>query len=396
MQRRTLLTGLAASLALAARRAHSEAAPLRIGVLNDMSGVYADYQGVGSVVAAQLAAEDFGGLAGGRAVEVIGADHQNQPDIGAAIARRWCDLDGVDMILDVPNSSVALAVAQIVREKNRVFIGSGKACSPNTVHWTFDTWELGHALGQAVTRRGGRSWFFLTSDYVFGHDLERTMTEAVRAAGGTVAGAVRHPLGTSDFSQYMLQAASSGADVLALANAGGDTTTCMKQAQEFGIAGRMRLVGPTVNINNARALGLASLGGILIVTPFYWDRDDAARAFAARFNEKHPRHLMPNDMQAGCYAATLAYLHAVAALGGTSADGAAVVAEMKRRPAEDRLFGTTEIRPDGRALHPVYLMQAKSPPESRGGWDYYKLLDTIPPAEAFRPLAEGGCPLVKS
>ncbi len=400
MHRRTLLTGLAAA-AIAGRAARAAVAPLRIGVLNDLSGVYSDYQGIGSVIAAQFAVDDLGGRVGERPVEVLSADHQNKPDVGAAIARRWLDVDGVEMILDVPNSAVAFAVAEIARERNRVFIGSGagssdltgKACSPNTVHWTYDTWEAGHALGAAVVARGGRKWFMLTADYAFGHVLEDSMAEAVRAAGGTVVGQARHPLGTQDFSQYLVQAQASGADVLGMANAGGDNTTALKQAQEFGLPRTMRMAGPVVNINAPQALGLAAMGGILIVTPFYWDHDDACRAFSHRFQAKHPRRNMPNDMQAGCYSATLVYLRAVASLGGASADGRAVVAALKRAPVRDPLFGTTEIRADGRALHPVFLMQAKTPAESKGDWDFFKLVADIPAQEAWRPMAGGGCAL---
>ena len=399
MQRRTLLAGMAAATTLGARAARAAAGPLRIGVLNDMSGVYADYQGVGSVIAAQLAAEDIGALPGGRAVEILSADHQNKPDLGAALARRWLDTEGVDMILDVPNSVVALAVSSVVREKNRVMIGSGagtsdltgKACSPNFVHWTYDTWEAGHALGRAVVKQGGKKWFFLTADYAFGHVLESSMAEAVRAAGGEVLGQVRHPLGTADFSQYLVQAQSTGADVLGLANAGGDNTNTLKQAKEFGLSRTMRMAGPVVNINAPQALGLAAMGGILIVTPFYWDHDDACRAFSRRFQAKHPRRNMPNDMQAGCYSSTLVYLRTIAGLGGMSDDGRAVVAAMKHAPVQDPLFGTTTIRADGRALHPVFLMQAKTPQESKGDWDFFKLVSVLPPDEAWRPLQEGGC-----
>jgi branched-chain amino acid transport system substrate-binding protein len=366
-----------------------------------MSGVYADYQGVGSVIAAKLAVADFGAPPGGRTIEIVSGDHQNKPDLGASLARRWIDTDGVDMILDVPNSAVALAVSEIVREKNRVMIGSGagtdaltgKACSPNFVHWTYDTWEAGHALGRAVVVKGGKKWFFLTADYAFGHVLESSMAEAVRAAGGTVLGQVRHPLGTADFSQYLVQAQASGADVLGLANAGGDNTNTLKQAAEFGLPRTMRMAGPVVNINAPQALGLAAMGGILIVTPFYWDHDAASRAFAHRFQARHPRRNMPNDMQAGCYSATLVYLRTIAALGGRSDDGAAVVAAMKRAPVHDPLFGTTVIRADGRALHPVFLMQAKTPAESHGDWDFFKLISVLPPDQAWRPMKGGGCTL---
>ncbi len=399
MRKRGFLAVLAATC-LAALPAAAQA-PLRIGVLNDMSGVYADYQGVGSVVAAEMAVADFGGKVAGRPIEVVFADHQNKPDIGATIARKWFDQDGVDVIVDVPNSAVAFAVADIAREKNRVFIGSGAGsseltgarCSPNTVHWTYDTWELGNALGQAVSARGGKKWFFITADYAFGSDLETQTANAVKRAGGTVVGSVRHPLGTNDFSAYLLQAQASGADVLALANAGGDTTTAIKQAHEFGLTDKMTVVGPIVNINVIQGTGLKDSAGVLAVTPFYWDYNDASRAFAKRFAEKHPRHIMPNDMQAGVYASVLHYLKAVQAL-GSAADGRAVVAQMKRMPTDDVLFGQGVIRADGRKLHPVYLFQTKTPAQSKGEWDMFTYLATVPADQAFRPLADGKCPLV--
>ncbi len=395
---RVLLAALLLLLAQAGRAAE----PLRLGVLNDQSGVYADYQGRGSVIAAEMAVEDFGGTVAGRPIVVVSGDHQNKPDIGLAIARRWFDTESVDAVFDVPNSAIALAVAALAREKNKVFVGSGAGtaeltgskCSPNTIHWTYDTWEVGHALGRAVVADGGRKWFFLTADYTFGYDLESAMAEAVRGAGGQVMGAVRHPLGTSDFSSYLLKAQDSGADVLGLADAGGDTATAIKQAAEFGLSRHMKMAGPIVNINIIAAIGLASSEGLLAVTPFYWDMNPATRAFAQRFSARHPQHIMPNDMQAGVYAATLAYLKAVAALQGASADGRAVVVAMKRQPADDPLFGESLIRPDGRVLHPVYLMEAKSPSESRGTWDFFKLQATIPADQAFRPLDQGKCRLV--
>jgi branched-chain amino acid transport system substrate-binding protein len=376
--------------------------PLRIGVLNDMSGPYSDYQGRGSVVAAQMAVDDFGGKVKDRPIEVISGDHQNKPDVGSALARRWFDLDGVDAIFDVPNSAVALAVAQITREKNKAFIASGAGtaeltgarCSPNTVQWTYDTWEVGHALGQAVVARGGKKWYFLTADYAFGIDLEDSTGAAVREAGGTVLGSARAPLGTSDYSSFLVQAQSSGADVLGLANAGGDLTTSIKQAAEFGLTPAMKLAGPVVNINVVQGVGLADSKGLLSVTPFYWDMNDGTRAFSQRYQKLDPKHLMPNDMQAGVYAAVLDYLKAVAALGSAS-DGGAVIEEMKKRPTDDPLFGKGSIRPDGRALHPIYLMETKTPAESHGPWDFFKLVDTIPAEQAFRPLSQGGCPLVK-
>ncbi len=406
MFRRTLLTSgaaLAASAALGVRAARAEARPVKIGVLNDMSGVYADYQGLGSVIAAQLAAEDLGGKIGDAPLVIVSADHQNSPDTGSTITRKWFDTEGVDMVADVPNSAIALAVAQLARDKNKVFIGSGAGtadltgvkCSPNTVHWTYDTWELGHALGRAVLARGGKKWFFITADYAFGYDLERNTMEAVKAGGGTVVGSVRHPLGTSDFSSYLLQAQASGADVLVLANAGGDTTTAIKQANEFGLAGQMAIVGPIVNINVIQGTGLKAAAGVLALTPFYWDMTDATRAFAMRFATRHPRHIMPNDMQAGVYASLLHYAKGVKQAGGAT-DGRAVVEAMKQIPTDDPLFGKGVIRADGRKIHPVYLFETKTVAESHGEWDMFKQIGMVPADQAFRPLADGKCPLIAS
>jgi branched-chain amino acid transport system substrate-binding protein len=403
MKRRNLLLGAAAA-PLLAWQARGAEAPLRLGVLNDMSGVYSDFQGIGSVVAARLAVEDFGGKMGDRPIEVISGDHQNKPDTGMTIARDWLDNGGVDAILDVPNSAVALAVADLVRQKNRVMLGSGagtsdltgKACSPNTVHWTYDTWEIGHSMGRAVTAQGGRKWFLFVADYAFGYDLEKSMTEAIQAAGGSVVGRARHPLGNADFSTFLVQAQNSGADVLGLANAGGDTDTSLKQAAEFGLTGKMRMAGPVVTVNTVKSIGLKAAQGLLAVQTFYWDMTDATRDFARRYQARHPRHNMPNDMQAGMYGGTLAYLRAVAAIGGKSSDGAAVVREMKAKPATDPVFGTSPVREDGRVLHPIYLLEGKAPAESHGDWDYFKLVDTVAPNDAFRPLAQGGCPLIKA
>jgi branched-chain amino acid transport system substrate-binding protein len=402
MHRRTFVALTASTLV--ATRARGAGEPLRIGVLNDMSGVYSDFQGPGSVIAAQLATQDFGGKIGDRAIEVLSGDHLNKPDVGLSLARNWLDTGSVDAILDVPNSAVALAVADLAREKNRVFIGSGAGtadltgahCSPNTVHWTYDTWETGHNLGKAVVEEGGKKWFLLVANYAFGYDLEKSMSEAIRAAGGTVVGSVRHPLGSSDFSSFLLQAQGSGADVLGLANAGGDTDTALKQAAEFGLTPGMKMAGPVVTVNTVKSIGLPAAQGLLAVQSFYWDMNDGTRAFARRFAERHPQHNMPNDMQAGVYSSTLAYLRAVAALGGQSADGAKVVQEMKRTPSTDPLFGTSPVRQDGRVLHPVYLLGTKTQAESHGPWDYFKVLATVPAESAFRPLAEGNCPLVKT
>ncbi|KMO12995.1 ABC transporter substrate-binding protein [Methylobacterium indicum] len=397
---RRLAPALAALLSFLAPAVAAER-PVKIGVLNDMSGPYADYQGQGSVIAAQLAIEDFSKQAG-RPVELVSADHQNKTDIGASIARRWFDQDGVDLIVDVPNSAVALAVANLAREKNKVFIGSGagtaeltgKQCSPNTVHWTYDTWSLGHALAKALVQQGGKSWYFLTADYTFGKDLEGSATEEVKAMGGSVKGAARHPLGTADFSSFLLQAQGSGADVIGLANAGDDTSNALKQAAEFGIAPAQRLAGLILNITNMPALGLEATQGVYIVTPYYWDLNDGTRAFAARYAARHPRHAMPNDMQAGVYSAVEHYLKALATV-TDAGDGRAVVAAMKAMPTDDPIFGKGRIREDGRKLHPMYLLETKTPAESKGGWDYFKPVRTVPAEEAWRPLAEGGCPLVK-
>ena len=399
MNRRSLLLGAAAAgLPFSVRAAER---PLKLGVLNDMSGVFADYQGPGSLAATRMAVEDAHGMAGGRAVEVVFADHQNKPDVGMAIARRWLDEDGVDVVMDVPNSAIALAVAQLVTERNKVFIGAGAGtadltgprCTPNIVHWDYDTWQSSQALGRAITERGGKSWFLLAADYVFGADLDRNVGEAVRAAGGTIVGGVKAPFPTADFSSFLLQAQSSGAQVLALDNAGGDTTTSLKQAAEFGINKQMQVCGPVYNINITKGVGLEVAQGVLGVTPFYWDFDAGTRAFSQRYFERIKA--MPNDMQAAMYSATVHVIKAVAG-GADPADGRAVVAAMKAMPTDDPIFGKGSIREDGRKLHPVYLFRTKTPAESKGPWDMYEILATIPAEKAFRPLADGKCPMVKA
>lgn len=376
---------------------------IRIGVMNDMSGVYADDQGPGSVVAAQMAVEDYGGKGGGRKVEVLSGDHQNKVDIGAAIARRWIDNEGVSMIADVTNSAVALAVNDIVRDLNKVMIASGAGtalltgakCTPNTVQWTYDTWAYGHGLARAVAQQGAKSVYFVTADYAFGQDLEKQFSDEFVKQGGKVLGSSRHPIGANDFSSLLLQAQGSKADVIAFANAGGDTSNSLKQAAEFGLAKQQRVAALIMGQNNVRALGLQASQGTNLLVPFYWDTNDATRGFAKRFQERHPKHLMPNDMHAGVYAGVLHYLKAVDKTGGAS-DGRAVVAAMKALPTDDPLFGKGSIRADGRKLHPMYLFQVKSPGESKSDWDVYKLLATIPADQAFRPLNEGGCPLVSN
>jgi branched-chain amino acid transport system substrate-binding protein len=388
-------------LALLAAGVAAAQEPIRIGVMNDQSSVYADFQGKGSVLAAQMAVEDYGGRAAGRRVEVVMADHQNKPDVGSVIARKWLDQDGVDLIVDLPNSAVALAVNEIVRQKNKVMIGSGAGtseltgskCSPNTVHWTYDTWAYGHSLAKAVMQRGGKSWFFITADYAFGHDLERQATDQLMKDGGKVVGGVRAPLGTPDFSSFLLQAQASGAQVVALAVAGGDTTTSLKQAAEFGLPAKQSMVSLIFTLNNVPALGLKASQGVLTVNPFYWDMNEETRAFSRRFQKRAHNGAMPNDMQAGVYSAVLHFLKAVDKVGGAG-DGKAVVAAMKAMPTDDPLFGKGRIREDGRKLHPMYLLQVKSPEESKGDWDYYKVISTIPAEQAFRPMNEGNCPLV--
>jgi branched-chain amino acid transport system substrate-binding protein len=374
---------------------------LRIGVLNDMSGVYSDDQGPGSLLAAQMAVEDFGGSVAGQKIEVLSGDHQNKTDQGAQIARRWLDTEGVTMIADLPNSAIALAVGDIVRDHNKVMIGSGAGtsaltgpkCSPNTVHWTYDTWAYGHGIARAVIQQGVKSVFFITADYAFGQDLEKQFSDEAAKSGTKILGSARHPIGTNDFSSLLLQAQSSGADAIAFANAGGDTTNSLKQAGEFKLAQRQKLLALIMGQNNVRALGLQSAQGTMLVVPFYWDMTDATRTWAKRFEARHPKHLMPNDMHAGVYSATLHYLKAVAKVGGAN-DGKAVVDAMKAMPTDDPLFGKGSIRVDGRKIHPMYLFQVKAPSESNGPWDFYKLVSTIPADQAFRPLKEGGCPLV--
>jgi len=404
MNRRRFNAALAATGVLSAATpfaaVRAQAGALRIAVLNDMSSVYADYQGIGSVIAARMATEDYGGKAARRAIEILSADHQNKPDVGAAIARKWLDTEGVEMIADIPNSAVALAVSELTRDKNKVFVASGagtslltgERCSPNTVQWTYDTYAQGHSIAKAILNRGGKTWFFVTADYAFGHDLEKQAADEVAKGGGKVLGSVRHPLGQSDFSSYLLRAQASGAGVVAFANAGGDLINCLKQAAEFKLAPKQLLTGLIFDVNGVQPLGLQAAQGLLAIDPFYWDMNEGTRSWSRRFQERHPQKNMPNDMQAGVYASTLHYLKAVDKVGSAS-DGRAVVAAMKSMPTDDPLFGKGTIRQDGRKMHPMYLFEVKRPDESKGAWDYYKLLSTIPAEQAFRPLGEGGCKL---
>lgn len=393
-------TFVLAALAAALMSGMAYATDVKIGVLNDRSGIYADLAGEGSVIAARMAVEDFDAAGKGINVEIVSADHQNKPDVASTIARQWIDQDGVNAILDVPTSSAALAVNEITKEANAVFINSGAAssdltgpaCSPHTVHWTYDTWALANGTGSAMVQTGGDSWFFLTADYAFGHALERDTSAVVEAAGGTVVGSVRHPFPGTDFSSFLLQAQSSGAKVIGLANAGGDTINSIKQAAEFGItqAGQA-LAGLLIFITDVHALGLETAQGLVLTESFYWDLNDQTREWSARFEALDGDK--PTMVQAGVYAGVLHYLKAVEAAGTNEAD--AVIAKMKELPTDDPLFGQGEIRADGRKIHDMYLFRVKSPDQSEGAWDYYETLATIPAADAWRPLDEGGCPLVQ-
>ncbi|MEI5666980.1 ABC transporter substrate-binding protein [Bosea sp. CCNWLW174] len=400
MQLKTLLAATALG-ALMVSPALAQQISVKAGVLNDRSGLYADLSGEGSVIAARLAVEDFKAAEKGIKVEIVSADHQNKPDVGSTIARQWYDQDGVDLILDVPTSSVALAVNQITREKNKVHINSGaassdltgKACSPNTVHWTYDTYALAQGTGGAMTKAGGDSWFFLTADYAFGHALERDTSAVVTKAGGKVLGAVRTPFPGTDFSSFLLQAQASKAKVIGLANAGGDTINSIKQAGEFGIvAGGQKLAGLLVFATDVHALGLQTAQGLVLTESFYWDKDDGTRAWSERFAKLNGGK-KPSMVQAGVYSGMLHYLKAVEA--AKSKDSATVMAKMKELPTDDPLFGKGTVRADGRKMHDMYLYEVKKPSESKGPWDYYKQVAVLKADDAFKPLAESECPLVK-
>jgi len=400
MLRKLAVTAAIATAAGAAQAQISDGV-IKIGVLTDMSSLYADIGGPGSVAAARLAVEDFGAAKKGMKVEIVSADHQNKPEVGSSIARQWYDVDKVDVIVDVPTSSVALAVNQVTREKAKLFLVSGaassdltgKACSPNTIHWTYDTWMLAHGTGSAIVKTGGKTWFFITADYAFGHALERDTEEVVVKNGGKVLGKVRHPLNAQDFSSFLLQAQASKAQIIGLANAGGDTINSIKQASEFGIvAGGQNLAGLLVFISDVHALGLDKAQGLIFTETFYWDRNDASRAFAKRLAAQN-NGKMPTMVQAGVYSAVLHYLKAVEAL--KNDDGSKVAAKMKEMPTDDALFGKGRVRQDGRKIHDAYLVEVKKPAESKYPWDYYKIRATIPADQAFRPEKEGGCPLVK-
>ena len=403
-RRRLLLTGAAAVAAPRLVRAQAARPVIKLGVLNDMSGPYRDTGGMTSVICVKQAVQDFGDH--GFDVEVISADHQNKPDVGVGIARRWFDQDGVDVIIDVPTSSVALAVSSVIREKNKVFLNSGAGtadltgaqCSPNTVHWTYDTYMLAKSTGGAMAKTGGDSWYFLTADYVFGQQLQRDASRFVTAAGGKVLGASAYPFpGTADFSSFLLQAQASGAKVLGLANAGADTTSCIKQAVEFGLTKKMKIAALLMFLSDVNGIGLETAQGLVLTESFYWDLNERTRAFTDRVKSKTPDN-WPNMDHAGCYAATLHYLKAAASLGAAEAkaNGVTAVNRMKSTPTDDDAYGHGSIREDGRGMFASYLFEVKTPAESRHKWDYYKLRATTPPDQAFRPLSEGGCTLIKA
>jgi branched-chain amino acid transport system substrate-binding protein len=395
------LIALAGVLASGQASAQISDGVVKIGILTDMSSLYADDTGPGSVAAAKLAVEDFNPSAKGMKVEIVAADHQNKPDVGSSIANAWFDVDKVDIIVDVPNSAVALAVSEVARQYNKLFLASGPAtsdltgakCSPNTVHWTYDTWNLAHGTGKALVQTGGDTWFFITADYAFGHSLERDTAAVVEANGGKVLGKVRVPLNNADFSSFLLQAQASRAKVIGLANAGGDTINSIKQAAEFGIVkGGQSLAGLLIFAPDVAALGLPLAQGLVFTETWYWDMNDNNRAWTKRWQVERPNKL-PTMNHAGVYAGVLHYLKAVEAL-KADGDGRAVVAKMKEMPTDDRLYGKGVIRADGRKVHDAYLFEVKKPAESKYFGDLYKLRATIPAAEAFRPLKEGGCPLV--
>lgn len=401
MKRLMITSALAVVLGTGAAAAQTT---IKIGVLTDMSSLYADLAGPGSVAAARMAVNEFLANHKDFKIEIISGDHQNKPDIGSNLANQWIDVEKVDVIVDTPNSGVALAVNEVVRNKNKVFINSGAAssdltgskCSPNTVHWTYDTWMLANGTGKAIVKTGGDSWFFLTADYAFGHALERDTSAVVEANGGKVVGKVRHPLNVQDFSSFLLQAQSSKAKVIGLANAGGDTINSVKQASEFGITkGGQSLAGLLVFASDVNSLGLKTAQGLVLTETWYWDLNDGSREWTKRWQkERNAGGKIPTMVQAGVYAGVAHYLKAVAALKNAS-DGKAVVAKMKEIPTDDPLFGKGTIRADGRKIHDAYLFEVKSEKESKHPGDFYKLRATIPANEAFRPLKDGGCPLVK-
>jgi branched-chain amino acid transport system substrate-binding protein len=404
MKRSIAALMMTASLAFAnAASAQTMDKVVKVGSLGDQSGLYSDIGGPGSTVAAQMAVEDSGLLAKGWKIDVISADHQNKPDVAVNIGKQWIDVEKVDVFVDLAASNVGLAIANLAKERNVVNLNSGSGssdltgsqCSPNTVHWAYDTYMLANGTGKALVKSGGDTWFFLAADYAFGQALERDTTAAVTAAGGKVLGDVKHPLNTSDFSSFLLQAQSSKAKVIGLANAGGDTTNAIKQAAEFGIVkGGQKLAGLLMFLTDVHSLGLNVAQGLNLTESFYWDMNDQTRAFSKRFMQRFPKN-PPTMVQAGVYSSLIHYFKALEALGGNPHDGRVVVAKMKELPTDDPLFGKGSIRADGRKIHPAYLFEVKQPSESKYPWDYYKLVATIPADEAFLPLEKSVCPLVK-
>jgi branched-chain amino acid transport system substrate-binding protein len=404
MKRKISALFLGTALAFAASGALAQDKNIKIGVLTDNSGLYSDLGGVGSTLAAQMAIEDSGLAAKGWKIDLISADHQNKPDIATTIARQWIDVEKVDILMDVLNSGVGLAVNNVVKEKNSIMINTGAAtsdltnaqCSPNTIHWVYDTYMLANSTGQALVKAGGDTWYSLTADYAFGAALERDTTAVILKSGGKVLGSVKHPLNSSDFSSFLLQAQASKAKIVGLANAGGDTTNSIKQASEFGIvAGGQKLAGLLLFITDVHALGLKVAQGLSFTETFYWDLNDGTRAFSKRFSDRMKNKAQPSMVQAGVYSGLIHYFKALEAMGGNVHDGLKIVDKMKSMPTDDPLFGPGSIRADGRKLTPAYLFEVKKPEESKGPWDYYKLIGTTPADQAFRPLSESACPLVK-
>ena len=395
-----VLYGVALSVAVAFTPAQAQQGPVKIGVINDQSSIYADLSGMGGVEAARMAIEDFGGKALGKPIELVFADHQNKPDVATSIVNKWLDVDNVDLVSDLPNSSAMLAVQEILRQKKKALVivstgatsdFTGSKCSPYGIHWTYDTYALAAGTGRTLVQQGGDTWFFLTADYAFGHALERDVSTFVKAAGGKVVGAVRHPFPNQDFSSFLLQAQASKAKIIGLANAGGDTINAIKQAAEFGITkGGQKLAGLLIFISDVHSLGLQTAQGIVLTTGFYWDRDESTRKWSKRFFER--RKAMPTMTHAGVYSSITHYLRAVQAAG--TKDPLKVAAKMREMPVKDFFAPNGRVREDGRMVHDMYLVQVKSPQESKYPWDYYKILKTIPGDQAFRPLAEGNCPQV--
>lgn len=390
---------LALGFLLAAGSGTHAQQPVKIGVLTDMQSAYADFAGKGSVLAAQMAIEDFGGTVLGKPIELLSADHQNKADVAASIARRWYDADGVDVIIDLTNSAVAIAVQDITKEKRKINLTTStvttaitnEKCSPYGVHWTLDAYSISAGAARAMVAEGGKSWYFITVNYTFGHNLEATATGVLNALGGKSLGDVQFPLNNADFSSHLLQAQKSGAEVIGLAAGGNDVANLIKQAQEFGIMRKQKVSALLLLINDVHSMGLENAQGLIAVEAFYWDRTDESRAWAQRFFKRHGQ--MPSSVHAGAYSAVTHYLKAVKALGTKDTDK--VMAKMRSEPINDMAWTNAYIREDGRMVHDMYLVQVKSPAESKGPWDYYKVLRTIPAEQAFLPLSESKCPLVK-